>query len=184
MSGSDSRRILGGSSFGQARLPVAVVHPASSAFRLRPTWVRVSPCVGSIAVCHASCRFESRLRPGTRRVSQVPDASLHACHALTWTPADPRGPHQVGPSVLASDPLTSSPSASNANDGAVSSFGDRGLSCGLRASLSTLQLTCSAFTSAVAVATLGRSGWLTLTPQGLAPCKKRQALLGALTDHD
>jgi len=33
----------------------------------------------------------------------------------------------------------------------------------------------------VAVATLGRSGWLILTPQGLSPCKKRQALLGALT---
>ncbi len=30
-------------------------------------------------------------------------------------------------------------------------------------------------------ATLGRGGWLDLTPQGLAPCKKRQASLGALT---
>jgi len=30
-------------------------------------------------------------------------------------------------------------------------------------------------------ATLGRGGWLNLTPQGLTPCKKRQALLGALT---
>ena len=30
-------------------------------------------------------------------------------------------------------------------------------------------------------ATLGRGGWLNLTPQGLAPCKKRQASLGALT---
>ena len=36
-------------------------------------------------------------------------------------------------------------------------------------------------TSAVAVATLGRSGWLILSPQGLSPCKKRQASLGALT---
>ena len=67
------------------------------------------------------------------------------------------------------------------NDGAVSSFGEYGLSCGLHVSLCTLQLTCSAFTSAVAVATLGRSGWLILTPQGLSPCKKRQASLGALT---
>lgn len=37
----------------------------------------------------------------TRRVSQVYDASLHA----RWTPADPRGPHQIGLSVLASGPL-------------------------------------------------------------------------------
>ena len=39
----------------------------------------------------------------------------------------------------------------------------------------------SGLTLSVAVATLGRSGWLVLTPQGLSPCKKRQALLGALT---
>jgi len=31
------------------------------------------------------------------------------------------------------------------------------------------------------VATLGMSGWLNLTQQGLSPCKKRQASLGALT---
>jgi hypothetical protein len=31
------------------------------------------------------------------------------------------------------------------------------------------------------VATLGMSGWLDLAQQGLAPCKKRQASLGALT---
>jgi len=30
------------------------------------------------------------------------------------------------------------------------------------------------------VATLGMSGWLNLTQQGLSPCKKRQASLGAL----
>jgi len=30
-------------------------------------------------------------------------------------------------------------------------------------------------------ATLDRGGWLNLTPQGLPPCKKRQASLGALT---
>src|SRR5713226_3769259 len=67
----------------------------------------------------------------------------------------------------------------NSFDGAVSSFGEYGLSYGLRVSLCTLQLTCSVFTSSVAVATLGRSGWLDLTPQGLSPCKKRQASLGA-----
>src|SRR3990172_5005784 len=109
------------------------------------------------------------------------NASLHACHALRWTPADPRGPHQIGPSVLASGTVNTVAICIKRLDGAVSSFGVRGLSCGLPASLCTLQLTCSVFTSAVAVATLGRSGWLILTPQGLSPCKKRQASLGAPT---
>jgi hypothetical protein len=63
--------------------------------------------------------------------------------------------------------------------GAVSSFGECGLSCGLRGALCTLHLARSVFTASTG-ATLGRSGWLDLTPQGLAPCKKRQASLGAL----
>ena len=146
MSGSDSLRILGGSSFGRTRLPVTVVNPASSSFRLRSTWVRVSPCMGSLTVCPATCRFGSRLSLGTRRVSQVPDASLHACHALRWTPADPRGPHRiVGPSVLASATVNNVAVCIKRHDGAVSSFGEYGLSCGLHVSLCTLQLTCSAF---------------------------------------
>jgi len=66
------------------------------------------------------------------------------------------------------------------DNGAVSSFGECGLSCGLRGALCTLHLACSVFTSSTG-ATLGRSGWLDLTPQGLAPCKKRQASLGART---
>src|SRR5712692_2720084 len=127
----------------ETRLPVALVVPALSSFRLRPTWVWVSPCVGSLAVCLATCRFGSRLSPGTRRVSQVPDASLHAYHALKWTPADPRGPHQFGPSVLASATVNTVAICFKRLDGAVSSFGDRGLSCGLCVSLCTLQLTCS-----------------------------------------
>jgi len=98
--------------------------------------------------------------------------SLHAYHALRWTPADPRKPHQIGSSALVSDTVNTVAIRIKRHDGAVSSFGDRGLSCGLHASLCTLQLTCSVFTSAVAVATLGRSGWLVLTPQGLSPCKK------------
>jgi hypothetical protein len=65
-------------------------------------------------------------------------------------------------------------------NGAVSSFGECGLSCGLRGALCTLHLARAVFTSSTG-ATLGRSGWLDLPPQGLAPCKKHQASLGALT---
>ena len=144
MGRSDSLRIASSSSFGRARLPVTVVGSAASSFRLRPTWVRVSPCVGSLTVCRAFLRFESRLSSGTRRASQVPDASLHACHALKWTPADPREPHQFGPLVLASGTVNTVAICCKRLDGAVSSFGDRGPSCGLCASLCTLQLTCSA----------------------------------------
>ena len=67
-------------------------------------------------------------------------------------------------------------------NGAVSSLGDCGLPCGRRDSLCTLQLFCSALlrTSSIA-ATLGMSGWLLLTQQGLSPCQKRQASLDAPT---
>jgi hypothetical protein len=39
---------------------------------------------------------------------------------------------------------------------------------------------CSVFASAT-IATLGMNGWLDLVQQGLSPCKKRQAKLGAPT---
>ena len=67
-------------------------------------------------------------------------------------------------------------------NGAVSCLGDCGLPCGRRDSLCTLHLFRSALlrTSSIA-ATLGMSGWLLLTQQGLSPCKKRQASLDALT---
>ena len=70
--------------------------------------------------------------PSSRRFSpHIPRSS--------WTPADPRGPHPGGPSVWASGPLTPSPSAFRSY-GAVSSFRECGLPCGLCGSLCTLQL--------------------------------------------
>lgn len=66
------------------------------------------------------------------------------------------------------------------DNGAVSSCGECGLSCGLRGALCTLHLGRSVFTSSTG-ATLGRSGWLDRVPQGLPPCKKRHASLGART---
>jgi hypothetical protein len=45
---------------------------------------------GSLSVSLA----KASLQVGTDRGSQVPDASLHASHALKWTPADPREAHQ------------------------------------------------------------------------------------------
>ena len=73
-----------------------------------------------------------------------------------WTPADPRSAHQCALFVLASGPLTPSPSAfealaSYAYIGAISSLGECGLPCGLRGALCTLQL----FRSVSSPASLG-----------------------------
>ena len=65
-------------------------------------------------------------------------------------------------------------------NGAVSSFRECDLPCGLRASLGTLHMARSA-TASSPCATLGTSGWLILTRPGLSPGKRRQASLGALT---
>ena len=69
----------------------------------------------------------------------------------------------------------------NSIHGAVSSFREYGLPCGPCGSLCTLQLSRSVFLSSLTTATLGTIGWLGLIRQGLSPCKKRQASLGALT---
>ncbi len=87
-----------------------------------------------------------------------------------------------GPSVLASGTVNTVADCIKRNNGAVSSF--RRLRSLLRPACFPVYASTDLFgvsTSAVAVATLGRSGWLILSPQGLSPCKKRQASLGALT---
>jgi hypothetical protein len=104
----------------------------------------------------------------------------------SWTPADPRKAHQCAFSVLASGPLKSSPSA-------LGRFSPSRQITGLyQASGNTVSLVacvvpCVCFNclvrrfASVTIATLGMNGWLGLIQQGLSPCKKRQALLGAPT---
>ena len=121
---------------------------------------------------------------GAHGASQVPDASLHACHVLR-TPADPPESRPYDSFVLASATLTASPSAlyySECNEAVPDIQGSAN-------PLMAYMVPCVRFVDLVRQpkadsaidATLGRGGWLNLTPQGLAPCKKRQALLGALT---
>ena len=109
-------------------------------------------------------------RPGPTRVSQVPGVSLPTYHALG-------GPRRTlgdltgsGPVVSASGAFNPSPSALSLMTGLCQASGRAVFPDGLRDSLCTLQLCRSALASFTA-ATLGRSGWLGLTPQGLAPCK-------------
>ena len=107
------------------------------------------------------------------------DTSLHAYHALC-------GPRQTLGDLTKTIPLGGLLVRSNhrrlhyCHNGAVSSFGECGPSCGLRGALCTLHLCRSVVTSSTG-ATLSMSGWFDLTQQRLAPCKKRQAVLGALT---
>src|SRR2546425_3007852 len=134
---------------------------------------------GSLSVSLAS----ASLPVGTRRVSQVPGASLHAYHALRWTPAVPRKPHQSGFSVSASGSLKPSPTALCSLTGLYQALG-RAVSLAVYV-FPCVRFNCfvrvKSFESSSTVATLGMSGWLDLTQQGLTPCKKRQAALGALT---
>jgi len=58
----------------------------------------------------------------------------------------------------------------------------RGHPYGLQDSLSTLRPSCSPCLHGSAMdARRATGGWLTLTRQGLSPCKRRQAFLGAIT---
>ena len=111
------------------------------------------------------------------------DAPLHACHVL-MTPAGLRN-------LTTAIPLRGL--LANVNDrrlhlqapfGAVPDLRE------VRASLTAYMVPCVRFRpfvrfvsrlSSYGSATLGTGGWLDLTRQGLAPCKKRQACLGA---HD
>jgi hypothetical protein len=56
-------------------------------------------------------------------VFQVPDASLHASHALPWTPADPRAAPQHASSVSAAGACKPSPSACAALPGRSQAWG-------------------------------------------------------------
>jgi len=71
-------------------LPRVVGSPA-----LKVLWVDPTPWRPSAPLLGVTYLSET----GAVRVSQVPDASLHAYHALKWTPADPRAAHQHAASV-------------------------------------------------------------------------------------
>src|SRR5437867_11475927 len=61
-------------------------------------------------------------------------------------------------------------------------FRVRGHPYGLQDTLSTLRPSCSPCLHGSAMdARLATGGWLALTRQGLSPCKRRQAFLGART---
>src|SRR5262245_6241364 len=133
---------------------------------------------GSVSVSRA----QASLPAGTARVSQVPDASRHASRALRWTPADPRDAHQTASSVWASGALTPSPSAFSLLTGLYQAWGSAVSPTGYVVPCVCFNCLVRLYISASStVATLGMSGWLDLTQQGLSPCKKRQASLGALT---
>ena len=147
MSGSDSLRIVGCPSFGRTGLPRLALECGVSSFRLRfasvsgfprPWLNNRMPCGGSFS--------HPRFSRGTRRVSQVLERFSTCVPRSKVDPGRPsRTSPKIGPSVLASATVNNVAVCIKRHDGAVSSFGVRGLSCGLHVSLCTLQPTCSAF---------------------------------------
>jgi hypothetical protein len=108
-------------------------------------------------------------------------ASLPACHGLR-TPADLPLLAFTGEHGLPSGALKPSASATSAFSKLYQHFRVRGHPCGLQDSLSTLRPSCAPCLHGSAMdARLATGGWLALARQGLSPCKRRQALLGAIT---
>ena len=139
-SGSDFLQTFGSPPFWSGS-PTCLPLPCPSLVRLGSGLLPFPgfPFCGSLSVCLASVFRSFPPNQESEGSPKFSNASFHAYHALRWTPADPREPHQNGPSVWASGSLTPSPSALNRANGAVSSFGECGLPCGLRDSLCTLQ---------------------------------------------
>jgi len=105
------------------------------------------PVRGSLAVSLASASTTSSINSGIARVSQVLDASLHAYHALCGprqTLQDLTTPRSLRVGFWAVNTIAI---CSIRFNGAVSSFGECGLPCGLRDSLCTLQLFRSGLSS-------------------------------------
>jgi hypothetical protein len=110
------------------------------------------------------------------------DVSLPACHGLR-TPADRQHPCPGGCCRVAFGHVKTLGIRNKLISKLYQHFRVRGYPYGLQDSLSTLRLSCSPATIANSAtdARLDTGGWLALTRQGLSPCKKRQAYLGAIT---
>jgi hypothetical protein len=113
------------------------------------------------------------LFPACRCSPRIPRAS--------WTPADPRGSHHSDPSGSASGGIHPLAGCILPAHGAVSSVGTCGLPCGRRGALGPLQR-CRSAARCLLHRCHTREEWLVRpSPQGRAPCQKRQAAFGALT---
>jgi hypothetical protein len=126
-------------------------------------------------------RFVSE-RAGINGVSQVL-RRFSPCMPCPDDPGRPLESHLSDSFAWASRKRKRSPPASLIGiSGLYQTSGRCGLPYGLHGSLCTLQVFRSVRRyrlSSYGPATLGTGGWLDLTRQGLSPCKKRQACLGA-----
>jgi hypothetical protein len=119
---------------------------------------------------------------GIHGVSQVLRRSS-PCMPCPDDPGRPPESHPIDSFAWASHKRKRLPPASSiVLSGLYQTSGRCGLPYGLHGSLCTLQTFRSVRRrrlSSYGSATLGTGGWLDLTRQGLTPCKKRQACLGA-----
>ncbi len=133
------------------------------------------PCLRSCRPYTNASHVQERLGPPT-----CFDVSLPACHGLR-TPADLHLLADTAVRVLPSGAFKPSASAL-AMSKLYQHFRVRGPPCGLQDTLSTLRPSCSPCPHGSAMdARLDTGGWLPLTRQGLSPCKRCQAFLGAIT---
>src|SRR5215468_288657 len=134
------------------------------------------PCLRSCIPYAGACAVQEPLGP-----PKFFNTSLPACRSLR-TPADrPLLAYAEG-LVLPSGALKPSASATSAFSKLCQHFRVRGHPYGLQDTLSTLRPSCSPCPHGSAMdARLATGGGLALTRQGLSPCKRCQAFLGART---
>jgi hypothetical protein len=159
--------------------------PVSVLLRLPVPWSTVARRFQHCSVsgfplrCLRSCRPSSQVFHVQERLGlpKCFDASLPACHGLR-TPADLHRLALTAVRVLPSGAFKPSASATSACSKLYQHFRVRGHPCGLQDTLSTPRPSCSPCLHDSAMdARLDTGGWLLLTRQGLAPCKRRQAFL-------
>ncbi len=109
------------------------------------------------------------------------NVSLPVCHGLR-TPADLHTLANPGASVLPSVYVKTLGIRNKLISKLYQRFRERDLPYGLQDSLSTLSPSCSQpFGYSAMDPRLDTGGWLTLSRQGLPPCKIRRAYPGAIT---
>jgi hypothetical protein len=134
------------------------------------------PCLRSCIPYAGACAVQEPLGP-----PKFFTTSLPACRGLR-TPADRPLLAHAERLVLPAGAFKPSASATSAFSKLYQHFRVRGYPYGLQDTLSTLRPSCSPCPHGSAMdARLATGGWLALTRQGLAPCKRCQAFLGART---
>jgi len=155
--------------------------PPCRAFCLNGTGSSIAPYPG-FPLCAQIAVYHPSRRPAHRNVWGLPSSQRFSL--CMPGPVDPDRPSGLSPGrdlCVGFQCVQTVAICIDRFDEAVPDFRVYGHPSGLQSSLCTLHTFCSVLDTSSTYATLGTSGWLNLTRWGLAPHKKRQALLGART---